>query len=71
MSKQRGKWVGIHGSLLTEKAYGTCSICHRQSLLITEAYYLSLDVTGLERCPNCNSEMEFYFENFERGENRQ
>lgn len=61
----KGKWKNIYGSLLTEKAYGTCSICHKKSELKTEAYFLSLDVMGLDKCPNCNNNMEFYYNNFE------
>jgi len=60
----KGKWKKIRGDLLTEKAYGTCSICHKESELKTEAYSLSVDVIGLDKCPNCNSDMEFYFRNF-------
>lgn len=60
----KGKWTKIRGDLLTEKAYGTCSICGKRTELLTEAYYLSVDVIGLDKCPNCNSDMEFYFHNF-------
>ena len=60
----KGKWEKIRGSLLTEKAYGTCSICHKESELKTEPYFLSVDVIGLDKCPNCNSDMEFYIHNF-------
>lgn len=60
----KGKWEHIRGSILTEKAYGTCSICHKKSELKIEPYFLSVDVIGLDKCPNCNSNMEFYFHNF-------
>jgi DNA-directed RNA polymerase subunit RPC12/RpoP len=60
----KGKWEKVHGSLLTEKAYGACSICGKLAELPTSAYALSIDVTGLNKCPHCNSDMEFYFHNF-------
>ncbi len=60
----KGKWINIHGTFTTEKAYGTCSICHKESELKTEPYYLCLDVIGLDKCPNCNSEMKFYYREF-------
>lgn len=60
----KGKWEKVHGSLLTEKAYGICSICGELAELPTSAYALSVDVTGLDKCPHCNSDMEFYFHNF-------
>lgn len=64
MQEDKGRWINIHGSMISEKAYGTCSICHRESELKTEPYYLCLDVIGLNKCPHCNSEMEFYYREF-------
>lgn len=61
----KGKWIKIHGSKLIEKAYGTCSICHKESEMLVEPYYLALDVTGPDKCSNCGNEMEFYFKTFE------
>ena len=61
----KGKWIKIHGSMLTEKAYGTCSICHKKSEMEVESYYLALDVIGPDKCLNCGNEMEFYHRTFE------
>ena len=60
----KGKWRINRYASVTEQAYGICSICKHTSPLPTECYYLATDVTGLERCPYCNSEMEFYFKSF-------
>lgn len=61
MEHVKGKWKKIRGHFLSEDAYGTCSICEKRSKLIVEPYYLSLDVIGLDKCPNCGSDMEFFF----------
>lgn len=60
----KGKWIINRYASVTEQAYGICSICKHTLPLSTECYYLATDVTGLERCPYCNSEMEFYFKSF-------
>ena len=26
----KGKWINIHGTMIPEKAYETCSVCHKE-----------------------------------------
>ena len=63
MATIKGKWEHLWGN--PEVVRGECSVCKRCSELKTEVYYLSTEVTGLDKCPHCGIEMEPFFKIFE------